>query len=226
MASSMQSWANRVQEAKKENAAMIQETRSVEEQLGNLGRVQSNFADIARKERSALQSEMQSIQQRAMNVDAMTKTAAAEKAEAESVMAQAALEYQDMVHTIERIQEQERDLQGRDNLQAILEAETGAWAEEERDRRRTIKQLENEVREFRTSSKAAEEAELQNEQRLQEELMAQRKCRDTDAGLERPAAFEWLKSGQPLSQITNRTMKFGAKRDAYGNDVSHRASMA
>lgn len=170
-------WAKRVRDAEEEVGRMQEDINAVKQQRKSLKSDIRKYEDVVAAEKRELLSSLERVEAQAKALGSQCDAALAEKDRVEAEYVAALDDYEKLHFYVRDIQDAEEQLQSREDLEARLQRESLAWAEEEHALRRKLHQLQqaqSQARRAQQSEVAELEAEFAALERRQREERAAR----------------------------------------------------
>ena len=184
MAAMVDQWQERVEEVRRELAAVDTEIAQLDDQKLILANDSEKFAVAAKKEKNGLAAKLQALQQRAVAVDEQKARAEKLLAEAKDEDAAASAEYARLASVVKQILRDEKTMAEGEDYAATLAKESHAWAAEEHQLRARLAQLEKEVLAQRKTLKADVDVEYAARKKADQAVKAARMGRTAEEGTE------------------------------------------
>lgn len=169
-------WTRRVSDAEEELRRMEDDINAAKQQRKTLKSDIRKYEDVVATEKGELLHALEKVEAQAKALGAQCEATLSEKDRVEAEYMATLDAYENLHFLVREIKDAEERLQSRDDLEAQLQRESVAWAEEEHAMRRKLHQLQQQQAQTRRAQEAELrelEAQLANmEQRQREERAA------------------------------------------------------
>lgn len=153
----VQSWRDRLVEVEAEIEVVEEEIAGVERQKAELKRDIGKYEASIENDRALMKKKITDVENRAITAASQLEEAEKLKVRLEQKFAETVAEYDSLHEVVEKLKQQESEVENRPNYEATLREESEAWFREEEFLRRKLQQMEAEVAEAKQQTRSHRE---------------------------------------------------------------------
>ncbi|ESL09248.1 hypothetical protein TRSC58_03035 [Trypanosoma rangeli SC58] len=142
-------WRDRVVEAETEISVVQEDIGALLNRRKELKQDISRYDRLVQREKQEMLKRLEEVEAQAQELEDGCQKTLQQKARAEEAYVQTLDNYESMHDAVKQIQREEQQLQEREDVEAVLQRESLAWAEEERGLRTKLHALQTALREAR-----------------------------------------------------------------------------
>ena len=216
-------WKDRVIEAESEVQVILDEINSIVSNKEQLTKDIDKYQTLVQKEKQQLLKKLEAAQKRAEDFEKQCETLNKEKDRVEAIYHQTLDEYESFHEVVKAIKQHEAMLEGRADLEKLLQTESINWAEEEHQLRSRINHLDAQVKNTKRSNAqelAQAEAKLKEaEGRLHSERMGRENNNSSNTSSGFSSRLQQQQQSAPNSRAASVASSFSSKAGSRKRDL-------